>query len=174
MSGEPDRPAWEFHVVLRQATEADQPAIRQLVHQAGINPLGLNWRRFTLAQDECGRIVGCGQLKPHRDGVVELASVAVEESRRGQGIGRRLIEGLIERGPDELWLMCRSSLAPLYQGFGFAQVESPAAMPTYFRRVRGLAGLIHNLARTNEYLAVMRRGSSPGTTTRQDYGATKS
>jgi N-acetylglutamate synthase-like GNAT family acetyltransferase len=147
-------------IQIRPAIEDDQPAIHRLIRQAGINPLGLNWRRFTVAVELSGVVVGCGQLKQHRDGTVELASLAVVPRLRGEGLGRRLIEALIGRGPDELWLMCRSSLASLYRKFGFEEVEEPEAMPTYFRRVRGLAGLVHQLAHTNEHLAVMLRQSS--------------
>ena len=52
---------------LRSATAADFPAIRKLIWQVGINPIGLDWRRFVLAVDEEGRLLGCGQIKPHRE-----------------------------------------------------------------------------------------------------------
>ena len=62
---------------LQAALESDFPAIRGLIHETGINPMGLDWRRFTIARSAQGVLVGCGQLKPHGDGTVELASIAV-------------------------------------------------------------------------------------------------
>lgn len=142
---------------IRPALEGDSRDILKLVLQAGINPLGLKWERFTVAVNTEDQVVGCGQLKPHRDGSLELASLAVQEEWRGQGVGGALIESLIERASEELWLMCRSPLTELYARFGFSEVEEDAQQPSYFRRIRRLAGLIHRLANTGEYLAIMVR-----------------
>lgn len=40
---------------LRTARAEDDAAIRKLIHQVGINPLGLHWERFILAVDHWGR-----------------------------------------------------------------------------------------------------------------------
>jgi hypothetical protein len=45
---------------LRPATRADAGVIRSLIHTVGINPIGLNWRRFILAVDERDVMLGCG------------------------------------------------------------------------------------------------------------------
>ena len=76
---------------LRPATAAEFPAIRKLIWQVGINPIGLDWRRFVLAVDEEGRMLGCGQIKPHKGGIRELASIAVVPEARGLGIARAII-----------------------------------------------------------------------------------
>jgi N-acetylglutamate synthase-like GNAT family acetyltransferase len=80
---------------LRPATEADFPAIRELIHVANINPTGLDWRRFVLAVTPDGAIIGCGQVKPHHDGSQELASIAVLPERRRQGIAKAIITLLL-------------------------------------------------------------------------------
>lgn len=97
------------NITIRPATEDDQHAITRLVHDTRLNPNGLDWRRFMVA-DEGGRIVGCAQLKIHRHGTRELRLLAVEPGRRGAGIGSRLLEGLLDqetgghvRGPGLLW-----------------------------------------------------------------------
>jgi hypothetical protein len=64
---------------LRPAAKKDQPEIRKLVLAGGINPSGLDWQRFFVAEDQAGKVIGCAQLKPHRDGSVELASLVVVE-----------------------------------------------------------------------------------------------
>jgi len=50
-------------VTLRPATASDQKPIKDLIHLVGINPTGLNWERFIIAE-EAGQFVGCVQLKP--------------------------------------------------------------------------------------------------------------
>jgi N-acetylglutamate synthase-like GNAT family acetyltransferase len=142
---------------IRKANEDDAQSIHTLVREAGINPLGLKWERFMVAVDPSDHVVGCGQLKPHRDGSLELASLAVRESWQGRGMGRALVEALIGDVETELWLMCRSSLTPLYEKFGFSEVGMDEKQPVYFRRVRRLASVFHMLAKTGEYLAVMVR-----------------
>ncbi len=141
---------------LRKATEEDSSAIRSLVLKGGINPTGLDWARFVVAEDDSGEVIGCAQLKPHRDGSVELASLVVDEEQRGRGIARVLIEYLIEAHDGDLHLMCRSSLGPLYEKFGFYALEQDE-MPRYFRRVSKLVGIIEPLRRDGETLLVMRR-----------------
>lgn len=144
-------------VQLRPAAAQDEETIRALVRRAGINPFGLSWSRFTVAEDPQGQVVGCGQLKPHKDGTLELASLAVQEEWRGRGLGRRLVEDLIERADGELWLMCRSSLVSFYGRQGFVEVPPEGEQPAYFARVRRLADVFHWLRGTGEYLAVMVR-----------------
>ena len=138
---------------LRSATENDFPAIRDLIHRVGINPMDLDWRRFVLAVDASDRMLGCGQLKPHGPDIIELASIAVEPSLRGQGIARAVIEHLIDRAPRPLYLTCRSKLEPFYTRWGFRSLEF-AEMPPYFRRLARLARAIGMLF--NEKMLVMK------------------
>ena len=70
----------EFSVRAAQPEEAQ--SIQQLIRASRLNPTGLDWRRFVVAEDQNGEFVGCGQVKPHRDGSQELASLAVAEAWR--------------------------------------------------------------------------------------------
>ena len=84
--------------------------------------------------EEGGSIVGVGQVKPHRDGTRELASIAVLPGRQGRGIGSEIVNALIAREHGEvLHLTCRTQLQGYYERFGFALVE-PAENPRHFRR----------------------------------------
>ncbi len=139
---------------LRDATEQDFPAIRRLIHQVGINPMSLDWRRFVVAVDESDRLLGCGQLKPHGKEVVELASLAVQPDRRGEGIARAIIERLVGRAPRPLYLICRGELGSFYQKWGFRSLEL-SEMPPYFRRLARLAGLFAPLAGEGGRMLVM-------------------
>ena len=141
---------------LRPATQADASTIRQIIHEAGINPMALDWHRFTLATDPAGRVIGCGQVKPHRDGTFELASIAVVPEWRGKGIARQIIEHLIEQHPGRLYLTCQSPLGPLYEKFGFQAVQ-PGEMTPYFKRLSRIVRLVTKLFHMHESMLVMRR-----------------
>ncbi len=140
---------------LRPAVQADQADIRSLVLAGKINPTGLDWPRFTVAESADGEVIGCAQLKPHKDGSVELASLAVREDCRGQRIARALIEHFQQSHADTLYLMCRSGLGELYQKFGFTALE-PEQMPVYFRRISSLMSVVQLLRKSGEYLLVMK------------------
>jgi len=68
---------------LRKATKEDSTFIRTLIWRVGINPMGLDWQHFVVAVHEHGVRIGCAQLKVHKDGSRELASVAVVPSSGG-------------------------------------------------------------------------------------------
>ncbi len=118
----------------RKATRQDARAIHRLIRQVGINPLGLDWRRFLLAIDEQGQVIGCGQVKPHGADLRELASIAVSPQHQGQGIGSQIIQKLLTETPLPLYLYCRAELESYYQKFGFQPVP-PQIMPDYFYRI---------------------------------------
>lgn len=127
---------------LRAARKDDQATIRRLVKRARINPLGLDWRNFLLAIEEGGTIIGCGQIKRHRDGSRELASLVVREEWRGQGVASTIINTLLPTGEGPIWLMCRAELVSYYRRFGFREVGSSGSLPRYFRWVRRLMKLL--------------------------------
>jgi N-acetylglutamate synthase-like GNAT family acetyltransferase len=131
---------------IRPAIRADQPAITALVRAANLNPFGLNWPRFRVAED-AGRVVGVAQIKYHRDASRELASLAVVPDRQGEGIGSVLIEHWLAQpeGQPPLYLMCAAPLESYYTRFGFRKVERPN-MPPYFRRLTRAAGVFFAVA----------------------------
>ena len=141
---------------LRLATAADAAAIRSLVYAARINPTGLDWRRFVVAVSPDGEVIGCGQVKPHRDGSRELASIVVAPDWRGNAVARHIIEHLIENNPCPLYLTCRAVLGPFYEKFGFRSV-SEADMTPYFRKLSRLARLIGFVGLESGGLLVMLR-----------------
>lgn len=141
-------------VGIRKATAQDAWAIRRLIWKVGINPAGLNWRRFIVVIDRQDHLIGCGQVKPHPPDLRELASIAVEPAWQGQGIGRRIIEQLLGDTPLPLYLYCRKSLEPFYQQFGFQGI-APQNMPGYFFRIWKLVNLLRNFSPSFEGLSVM-------------------
>jgi N-acetylglutamate synthase-like GNAT family acetyltransferase len=134
---------------LRPAREKDSASIKDLIHSVGINPMGLDWKRFVVAVDAQDRIIATGQIKPHGRDIHELASIAVVPQHQGQGIARAIIEHLLQDSPRPLYLTCRSRLEPLYEKFGFHAI-SYEEMPRYYQRIRKLVGLVEAVARLGE------------------------
>ena len=141
---------------LRPATAGDAAAIKTLIRQSGINPMGLNWPRFVLAVDGNDEMIGCVQLKPHGDDSVELASLAVVPEWQGRGLARVLIEHMLAQHPGLLYLMCRAELGSLYEKFGFQSLVVED-MPPYFRRIARLVDFLGVLRPNSEGLLIMRR-----------------
>lgn len=136
-------------LTIRPAQESDKHIIRRMVRQAGLNPLSLDWQRFVVAQFD-GAVIGVGQVKPHRDGSRELASLVVEEAFRGQGVGGAIVHDLLSRESGPVYLFCRDKLEGYYQRFGFTAAgrsDLPPVMsrlillPNLFTRVASLFNL---------------------------------
>jgi N-acetylglutamate synthase-like GNAT family acetyltransferase len=103
---------------LREAQVADQKVIRKIVRQARINPFGIKWSNFLVAEVD-GHIAGIGQIKIHGDGSRELASIAVRPEFRHQGIASKIIETLLAGEEGILFLTCMRKMEGFYQPFGF-------------------------------------------------------
>lgn len=140
---------------IRPALENESTQIKDLIHMVGINPMGLDWKRFLVAVEGSGRVIGCGQIKPHGADILELASIAVPEEFRGRGIARRIIEVLLAQNPRPLYLMCVEHNGPMYEKFGFRTVGYDQ-MPKYFRRIVNLFGAAKLIHKTDEGLLVMK------------------
>jgi N-acetylglutamate synthase-like GNAT family acetyltransferase len=165
-------------VQVRAATTHDQPLIHLWVRRAKLNPLGLAWRNFLVAErmdvepprvhtptsapmaEVGGKVVGIGQVRPHRDGTQELASLVVDEAVRGQGVGSLLVRALLERAQLPLYLMCNSDKVPYYARFGFVEVTTAAQVPRalrgYYRLGRVVARVARLFEREPSRLAIMR------------------
>jgi len=140
---------------IRPARESESGQIRDLIHLSGINPMGLDWKRFVVAVNAQDEMIGCGQLKPHGADILELASLAVYPEYRNQGVARTIIEHLLADSPRPLYLMCESSLGVLYEKFGFREVAYEE-MPRYFQRISKLAGLVTSLSQRDQHLLIMK------------------
>ena len=141
---------------LRPARESESGVIKDLIHLVGINPIGLDWKRFVVAAaGDRDEMIGCGQIKPHGTEILELASIAVFPEYQGKGVASAVIERLLAKGLRPLYLMCESSRGSLYEKFGFQPVPYHE-MPRYFQRISKLAGLASTLSGRNERLLVMK------------------
>jgi len=93
-----------------------------------------------------GQAVGCVALIKMPDGGYELAKMTVDETMRGTGLGRALMDACIEKARSlnatRLYLETNSSLAPamsLYRALGFVDIPSqstPYARVDVFMELR--------------------------------------
>jgi N-acetylglutamate synthase-like GNAT family acetyltransferase len=140
---------------IRPAKADDQTTIRRMIRAAGLNPMSLSWPNFLVAED-AGDVVAIGQVKTHRDGSRELASIAVVPARQGEGIGSSIVNALLDRhGAGVLHLTCESRRQGYYERFGFRRIPRKE-FPRYFARLVPFVNAVMRLGGTE--ITVMRRG----------------
>jgi amino-acid N-acetyltransferase len=116
----------ERWVKLRSATPADLPTVLGLLSRAGLPIQGVEARTlpdFVIAEDGATP-VGVVGLEVYRESAL-LRSAAVEESWRGSGVGRALIDRALalskERGIRDVFLLTTTA-EHYFPRFGFACV----------------------------------------------------
>ena len=96
-------------------------------------------RIFLALQD--GQAVGCCALLPMASGEFEVAKMAVAESYRGNGIGRRILEKAVTEarasGARRLYLETNRKMQPairLYESLGFRHLPPERIVPSAYAR----------------------------------------
>ena len=111
--------------VLRTAARGDARRIHDLIQrnqQTGhllprqLSELEARIDRFVVGVDGRGAIVACGELAPLSSSLAEIRSLVVGETRRGEGLGRRIVDELRARA----------------RGAGFGDICVFAHQPAYF------------------------------------------
>ena len=146
---------------IRKARQDDLPAVEQLLVASKLPVDGVrdHFADFIVAEDGDG-IEGAVGLEKY-ESVALLRSAVVAADHRGSGIGRRLIEQVLERaeeaGVDELYLLTTTA-EEYFPRFGFTRT-SRTAVPEELKSSAEFRGACPDTA------VVMRRrlGSSAGT-----------
>lgn len=128
---------------IRPATEVDRAAILGLMRRGDFNRINLRPACFLVAEDE-GRVIGIGQIKRHRDGTPELASLVVAADRRGEGVGQALVRALVASHQGALYLFCLAELEGFYTQLGFQRVER-TYLPRLLTMIHGLGNGVGRL-----------------------------
>jgi putative acetyltransferase len=146
-----------INVTIREFTPGDEAAFRRLNEEwinryftmeskdeasladPGRNIIEPGGRIFLAFQDE--RAVGCCALFRMGPEEFEVAKMAVTESSRGAGIGRRLLEAAIAAartlGTRRLYLETNRKLTPairLYESLGFRHIPPERLVPSPYAR----------------------------------------
>jgi amino-acid N-acetyltransferase len=115
---------------LRTAVRSDAKKIHTLIQQnqqAGhllprqMSELTSRIERFVVAVDGRGSVVACGELAPLSSAIAEIRSLVVSEKRRGEGLGRRIVDELRNRaraaGYDDLCVFAHQPAYFAHMGF---------------------------------------------------------
>jgi amino-acid N-acetyltransferase len=116
---------------IRGATNSDLAAVEKLLRASDLPTDGVrdNFSSFVVADDD-GAIAGAIGLEKYGS-VALLRSAVVSPDHRGSGVGRKLVEQLLERaeeaGVDELYLLTTTA-EQYFPRFGFTRTTR-AAVP---------------------------------------------
>jgi GNAT superfamily N-acetyltransferase len=87
--------------------------------------------------------IALGRLQHHPDGAYEIGGFWVEETHRGRGLARALVQHALEHAPTdaEVWCIPFDHLTDFYLGFGMHLVTDPELAPASIReKLRWCAG----------------------------------
>lgn len=85
-----------------------------------------NIQEFVVAQHESGELVGCGALHVMWEDLAEVRTLATSAKARGRGVGRRMLEVLIQRA-EELGVsrvFCLTFEVEFFSAHGFEVMEN--------------------------------------------------
>jgi N-acetylglutamate synthase-like GNAT family acetyltransferase len=144
-----------INISIRRATGVDQKRIQQMVREERLDPRGLRWQNFVVAEDD-GQIAGIGQIRPFPD-CPELGSVITLKTYRGQGIARRIVERLLAdwKKPGPIYVRTRDYMTKYYAQFGFNEMPLQDA-PMPLRGTVRAASFVTSLFRSGFKIAIMR------------------
>jgi N-acetylglutamate synthase-like GNAT family acetyltransferase len=118
-----------MQVLVRPAVPHDKCAVLALLRSHPGLEADFDAATFVVATDG-EAVVGCGRLRRHPDGALELASVATVAAAHGQGIGSRVVRVLLDGAAGPVFALAK---APgFFARFGFEPVAS-ARLPASVR-----------------------------------------
>lgn len=118
---------------IRPASPDDMPFIKECIEKFRLDDEDLDYRQLIVAVDG-EEIAGFGRIRSHND-VYELASVGVVEDKRSQGIGRMIVEYLIDHFPsDEVYIT--TDVPEYFERSGFRKIApGPKELVAKLKRV---------------------------------------
>jgi len=132
---------------IRPASREDMPLIRECVRRFRLDSEALEAEQFiTVRQGD--EIIAFGRIKPYGGDVYELGCVGVVEGQRGRGLGRLVVQELIERFPTDA-VYITTDLTEYFEKLGFTRTNTlprPLAekIQTVCDKLRsGVVGMVH-------------------------------
>jgi N-acetylglutamate synthase-like GNAT family acetyltransferase len=121
---------------IRNALNHDMPAIVQMIGEFQLDYENLQPHQFIVVEDG-DVMVGFGRLQTYAD-ATDLGCVGVLHERRRQGIGKMIVDELIRRGPNELWIT--TDMPEYFRPIGFVEVsDAPPSILHKLERLRDFA-----------------------------------
>ena len=132
-------------VRIRPARTSDVRRIRELVDIYSARRILLSKATVTLYEDvpdflvaeSAGEVVGCGALHVIWEDLGELRTLAVHPQAAGQGIGRRLVDSLLDRARalGVARVFCLTFETGFFSGSGFREIEGTAVTPEVYAQL---------------------------------------
>ncbi len=93
-------------------------------------------QEFTVAVDN-GEVIGCGALHVLWEDLAEVRTVAVAEKYRGQGIGHRILDAIIERGREigVNRIFCLTFETDFFGRHGFEEIHGTPVDPEVYTQL---------------------------------------
>ncbi|WP_078500845.1 amino-acid N-acetyltransferase [Wenjunlia vitaminophila] len=138
-----------MEITIRRARTSDVPAVRRLVDRYSAEHILLDKPTVTLYEDvqefwvaerdEDGEVIGCGALHVMWQDLAEVRTLAVDRTYRGQRVGHRLLEKLLQTAR---WLgvrriFCLTFEVEFFSKHGFVEIgETPVDGDVYSELLR--------------------------------------
>lgn len=107
---------------ITRATRHDHADMRELLEAQGWGDSDITKGKSWIARD--GKVVGMVRLIEVAPQTVVMDDVLVKEDRRGEGIGRRVIEAAMMGMGGTLFLCTHDEHIPFYEKFGFKEIPA--------------------------------------------------
>ena len=93
-------------------------------------------QEFTVAIDD-GQVIGCGALHVLWEDLAEVRTVAVAEKYRGQGIGHRILEAIIQRAREigVKRIFCLTFETDFFGRHGFEEIHGTPVDPEVYSQL---------------------------------------
>ncbi len=93
-------------------------------------------QEFTVAVDN-GEVIGCGALHVLWEDLAEVRTVAVAEEYRGQGIGHRILDAVIQRGREigVKRIFCLTFETGFFGRHGFEEIHGTPVDPEVYTQL---------------------------------------
>lgn len=108
----------------RKPKKSELPQIGEILKSANLDFADLDQHKMFVVEKK-KKIVGIGRLKPVDEQSSQIASLWVHEDHRKDGLGREIVEALIQKqGKGKLYsLPCRESLVDWFGSMGFHELK---------------------------------------------------
>lgn len=123
----------EMITIIQPASPDDMPFIKRHIEKFRLDDEDLDYCQFVIAV-EGNEISGFGRIRPHKE-VYELGCVGVVENKRNQGIGKMIVEYLINIFPsNDVYIT--TDLIEYFERFGFKRItHGPKELEEKLKRV---------------------------------------
>jgi amino-acid N-acetyltransferase len=134
-----------MEVLIRPARTSDVRRIRELIDVYAPRRILLSKATVTLFEDvpdflvaeRDGLVVGCGAMHVIWEDLGELRTLAVDPSATGAGIGRQLVEALLDRARalGVARVFCLTFETDFFAGSGFVEIEGAPVPPDVYAQL---------------------------------------